>query len=174
MHGKCPQDVVGLALRIHRAGQMDVESLDGRGHRPGAALRTVPAQPRTLRRYSVISSSSRCASAFTGSISESVCERPFQVPLAEPQCPDRRRVFQAHRPFLKRFVWPGKLAQLRPGLQGEGHSVNLPPRRLHEEVGGVQRAELMFEDGLAALEGEMPVVQLSHAGRTDTRPADSD
>jgi hypothetical protein len=164
MQRKRPQHLVRPALGVHRCCQAGVQALDGRRDGPGAPLRSAPAQPRTLAQALRDFLQLPLRLRLHRLDFQPVRQHPLQLALLAPHCPDCYRVLQPHNPFLKDFRRPGRLAELLPGLERQGHAVNRLPRRLQQQVGDVQRAQLVFEHRFPAFKDQCPVVHAPAQG----------
>ena len=164
MQGKRPQHVVRLALVINRCHQAGVETTNGLGDGMGAPLGPLPRQPGTLAQaLGQLLQFAQCLGLDRLDF-QPVLQHPLQLALAAPQGPDGRRVLQPHHPLLEGFGRGGRLPQLFSGLECQGHAVNRLPRPFAQQVGGVERPQLMFEVGLPAFENDFPGVRLSAQG----------
>ena len=122
----------------------------------------------------MISSNSRSASAFTGSISSrsastrssSRCRRHNARTAAASSSPMLRS--------CRTSAGLGRLAGSLPGLERQGHGVQRLARRIQQQVGDVKRAQLVFEDGLPAFEGEFPGSPPPAQGILVLHPGDCD
>jgi hypothetical protein len=104
MPRKRTQHLVRPALDVHRCCQVVVQTLDRHRHRPGATLRPLPAQPRTLPQMLRNLLQLTLRLGFQRLDFKPVLQHPFQLPLPAPQCPHCRLLLQAHRPLLQRFI----------------------------------------------------------------------
>jgi hypothetical protein len=84
----------------------------------------------------------------------------------------RDRVRQPHAPLLNGVIGAG-LATPLPGLEGKGHSVQRFARRIEQQVRDIKRARFVFEAGLLAFEGELPIPRLC-GGRAGWRLSDGE
>ena len=164
MQGKRPQDLVRLALSVHRSGQADVEAPNRCSHRPGAPLRPVLTQPWALAQDFGYFLQLAQGFGLHQLDCEPVGKHPLQLALVAPQGPDRRRVIQPHAPLLDGLGRPERLAAHSLRLQCQGHRVNRLGRRVQQQAGDVKHAPFVFEDGLTAFEGELPKAQAPAQG----------
>ena len=174
MPGKRPQHLVRLALGVHRPGQAGVEALDRRRDRPGAPLRPVPAQPRTLAQVlrDLLQLAQRLGLHRLDFLP--VLQHPLQLALPAPQGPDRRRVLQPHAPLLEDFAGPAGWPTISLALSARATACIGSARRIQQQVRDVKRAQLVLEDGLSAFEGQCPVVHAPAQGISGIHPGDCD
>jgi hypothetical protein len=164
MLGKGSQYRVRLAGGVHCRGQAGVQPLNSDIDRAGGPLRTFPAQPGTqaqVLRY-LLQLAQRLGLHWLDFVP--VLEHPLQFALAAPQGPHRRRVLQAHDSLMQGFGRTGRLAEPLPGVQCQRHAVDGLRRWMQQQVGDVQRAQLMFEVGLPAFKVYFPGIRLSAQG----------
>jgi hypothetical protein len=147
MQGKGSQYRVRLACGVHCGGQAGMQPLNSEINRQGATLRTVPAEPRTLAQVLGYFFQLAQRLGLHGLDFVPVLEQPLQLALAAPQCPHRRCVLQAHDSLVQGFVRIGRLAELLPGVQCQGHAVDGLLRWMQQQVGDVKGAQLVFEGG---------------------------